>query len=235
MIVKTWVKYYDKPKLEEPIAIVGSPGLSSVGKLAVDYLINKLKPILTAELYSSHFPLFHQTSPSYIPSPEFPGEPGITIAYDHTEFPKVEFYCSPTLGLIITRGYHANFYGQYEVAERVLDLLEELRVKRLFVLAGYAREGDAVYCAATSLNLMEEMKKYGVEKGYEGPFYGFSGLVLGLATLRNIEGVCLLGRTKPNLEDPEYPDPSAAKAVLETLSRILNLPTIVPENLSQCY
>jgi proteasome assembly chaperone (PAC2) family protein len=52
---------------------------------------------------------------------------------------------------------------------------------------------------------------------------GFSGLVLGLAKLRGIKGVCLFGRSQPSVEDPEYPDPRAAKKVLETLSRILNL------------
>jgi proteasome assembly chaperone (PAC2) family protein len=52
---------------------------------------------------------------------------------------------------------------------------------------------------------------------------GFSGLVLGMAKLRGIKGICLFGRSQPSVEDPEYPDPQAAKRVLEALSRVLDL------------
>jgi len=229
MAAKTWIRYLERPELREPVAVVGSPGLRSVGKLAIDHLISELKPTLIAELYSSHLPLFHQTSPSYAPSPEFPGEPGVTVAHNSTDLPKVEFYHSSNPDQIIARGYHANFHGQYEVAEKVLDLFKESRVERMFVIAGYAQEGEAVCCAATSPNMIEEMKRHSVEKGYEGPFYGFSGLVFGLAALRDIKGVCLFGRTKPNLEYPEYPDPYAAKAVLEKLRQILSLDLKLPD------
>ncbi len=43
---KAWINYRDTSKIElrEPIAIVGSPGLRSVGKLAVDALVEKLHP-----------------------------------------------------------------------------------------------------------------------------------------------------------------------------------------------
>ena len=224
MVTETWIKYLNRPKLREPVAIVGSPGLRSVGEYAIKYLVNNLKSTLTAELYSSHFPVVYQTSPSYAPFPGFPGESGVTIAQNQTKLPKVELHYSitpDTPDLIIAKGIHANFYGQYEVAEKVLDFFEEFGVKGLIVLAGYGREGEDVCCAATSLSMIEEMKKLGIEKGYDGPFYGFSGLVFGLATLRGMKGVCLFGRTKPNPEYPEDPDPSAAKMVLQKLDQLL--------------
>jgi proteasome assembly chaperone (PAC2) family protein len=224
MVTETWIKYLNKPKLREPLAVVGSPGLRSIGEYAIKYLVNDHKSTLTAELYSSHFPVFYQTSPSYVPFPGFPGESGVTITQNHTMLPRVELYYSITLhapDLIIAKGIHANFYGQYEVAEKVLDFFEEFGVKGIIVLAGYGRDGEDVCCAATNLSMIEEMKKLGIEKGYEGPFYGFSGLVFGLATLRGIKAVCLFGRTKPNPEYPEDPDPSAAKTVLQKLHQIL--------------
>jgi proteasome assembly chaperone (PAC2) family protein len=224
MAAKTRMKYLRRPKLNEPVAVVGSPGLRSIGKLAIDLLVDKLQAELIAELYSTHFPIFFHTRASYAPHPMFPGDAGVKFGVNGIEFPRVKFYSTTFPELIITLGYHANFNGQYEVAEKVLDLFEEFGVKRMIVLAGYGRNGKEVCCAATSLKIIEEMgRKYGIEVGYEGPFYGFSGLVFGLAKLRGIEALCLFGRTEPNVEKPEYPDENAANVVLKRLTQILNL------------
>ena len=74
-----------------------------------------------------------------------------------------------------------------------MDIYEKHSVKRLFVLAGYGVGEGEVCCAATDPELIEELKKHDIGTGYEGPFMGFSGLVLGLAKLRAIQGVCLFG------------------------------------------
>lgn len=205
------------------VAIVGSRGMRSVGRIAVDYLIEKLQPRLIDELYSTHFPIVYQTQPSYAAHPDYPGRPGIWLQKEGVQLPRVEFYLSESPRLLLTRGYHANFQGQYQVAEQVLDVFEKHSVKRLFVLAGYGVGKGEVCCAATELELVNELKKYGVETEYEGPFIGFSGLVLGLAKLRGIKAACLFGRSQPSPEDPELPDPRAAKKVLEKLSSILDL------------
>ncbi len=60
-------------KLIEPIAVVGSPGLRSIGKLVMDSLITKTKANLIADLYSTHMPSIYQTKPSYAANPMLPG------------------------------------------------------------------------------------------------------------------------------------------------------------------
>ena len=62
-----------------------------------------------------------------------------------------------------------------------------------------------------------------------GVFYGYSGLVFGLTALRDIQGLCLFGRTRPNPDYPEYPDPHAAYGVLEQLAQILNIDIVLPD------
>jgi proteasome assembly chaperone (PAC2) family protein len=209
--------------MTELVGIVASRGLRSVGIIAIDYLIKNLRPRLIDELYSPHFPIIYETQPSYAAHPDYPGRPGVWLQKGGVMVPRVEFYLSDSPRLLLTRGYHANFNGQHEVAEHVLDICEKHSVKRLFVLAGYGTGEGEVCCAGTDLQLVEELKKHGIGTGYEGPFIGFSGLVLGFAKLRGIKGVCLFGRSQPNLEDPESPDPKAAKKVLEALNRILVL------------
>lgn len=209
--------------MKDLVAIAGSRGLRSVGRIAIDYLIKKLHPSLIDELYSPHFPIIYQTQPSYAAHPDYPGKSGVWLRKEGAQLPRVEFYLCDSPRLLLTKGYHANFKGQYKVAEQVLDVYEKRGVNRLFVLAGYGVGEGEVCCAATDHELIDELKRYGIGPAYEGPFIGFSGLVLGLAKLREIKGVCLFGRTEPNLQYPELPDMRAAKKLLETLSNILGL------------
>ncbi len=53
---EVWINRYGTPTPSEPVAVVGSPGLRSIGKLAVDTLIQQNNASLIAELYSTHLP-----------------------------------------------------------------------------------------------------------------------------------------------------------------------------------
>jgi len=210
-------------KLSEPVALVGSPGLRSVGLIAVDHLIKKLSCDLFMELYSRSFPAEYTLAPSYIATPGLPGSGGVTVRDGTPVIPKVEFH-SWREKLVVVRGYQADFEGQYQVAETVADFLQGLGTRRMIVLAAHGRGGEGVQCGATEGRLIEEMRTYGVETGYEGPFFGLSGLILGMAKLRGVEGLALFGLTTPMPENPEFPDPVAAKTLLTKVSEILNLP-----------
>jgi Uncharacterized protein (ATP-grasp superfamily) len=48
--------YYKKVKLNNPILVVGLPGIGSVGSLVAEHLKNELKAKRFATLYSSSFP-----------------------------------------------------------------------------------------------------------------------------------------------------------------------------------
>jgi proteasome assembly chaperone (PAC2) family protein len=219
---RVWIKKYDSPKLDSPVAVVGSPGLRSVGKLVVESLIEKTNAQLIAELYSTHLPSVYETKPSYAAHPAFPGGSGIIVTSGLLDMPKVQFYASKNPELIITKGYHANFDGQYIVAEKVVDFISEMHVKRMIVAAGYGSKEKNVCFAATNQSLLEEMKeKFELCTGYKGPFMGFSGLVFGLSKLRQIESICLFAGTQPNQEDLEYPDKDASELVINKLKQIL--------------
>lgn len=176
MVSKTWIKYLKRPKLKEAVAIVVSPGLRSIGKRAIEHLVDELQAELVAELYSTHFPIIFHTKPSYHPHPGFPGDAGIKVGSKGIEFPKVRFYSTAFPELIITMGYHANFNGHYEVAEKVLDLYEEIGVKKIIVLGGYGSKGKEVCCPATDLKIIERRNKNTELKlDMKGPFTGFQG------------------------------------------------------------
>src|SRR5438309_1461581 len=54
MLSDTRIHELAQVALKEPVLIQGLPGLGYVGKVAVDYFIEKLKPVKMAELYSSY-------------------------------------------------------------------------------------------------------------------------------------------------------------------------------------
>ena len=217
-----WIKRYGKPELREPVAVVGSPGLRSIGKLVVESLVSETNAELIAELYSIHMPSIYETQPSYAAHPALPGFGGVIVEAGSLDLPKVQFYACTHAPLIIVKGYHANFAGQYTVAEKVVAFLAENKVKRIVVIAGYGTKDKKVCCAATNQKMIQEMKqKFNVDTGYKGPFMGFSGLVFGLAKINGIEAVCLFAGTEPKEEDLEFPDKESSERALQILRQIL--------------
>ena len=217
-----WIESRGDAKLFEPIAVVGSPGLRSIGKLVMERLIIKTKATLIADIYSTHMPSIYQTKPSYAANPMLPGTGGVIVESGQADFPKVQFYACSTPSLIITKGYHANFEGQYDVANKVVDFLAEKNVKRIMVVAGYGSKDQKICCAATHKELLAEMKeKYNIDTGYKGPFMGFSGLVFGLSKRKGMEALCLFAGTQPKEDDLEFPDNEASGRAMDILNKIL--------------
>jgi len=220
---KVWVDYRDKSKvdLKEPIAVVGSSGLRSVGKIVVDELVEKTHPRLFAELYSYGFPSIYY-GPSYL---GVPSGAGAKIAKGNVvQLPSVEFYAlEQNQDIIIIRGYQSyNAPNQYVVADKVTDLFKEYHVKRVISLGAQVIE-EGVTCCATDTELLEELYKSGIKKTNVDRFIGFSGLVVAIGREKGLKGICLFANTTQNLADPEYPDFNAAKELLKKVSEILGI------------
>jgi len=219
---QTWIELEEHPDIQPATAIVGSPGLRSIGKLVTDELIHEYDAKLIGHLFSTHFPIQYQTKPAYASQPHLPGIGGVHISDGHPALPSVKFYLSASPPLLVIDGYHPNFDGQYEVGDKVLEFCQQLAVKRIIVVAGYGLKGDAVCIAATSKTLLSELHdQFGLDIGYEGPFYGFSGMIFGLAKTRGLDAITLFGQTTPDSQAPERPDESAAQSVLEVLWSML--------------
>ena len=219
-----WIEHLRRAELTQPIAVVGSPGLRSIGELVIEQLVNKTRAELIAELYSTHLPIVYHTKPSYASHYALPGIGGASVKQGQVDLPKVKIYMCPSSSMILIKGYHANFAGQYDVADKVVGFLSESRVTRIFVAAGYGSKTRKVCCASTNPDLVREMKeRFKIEVDYVGPFYGFSGLVFGSAKRKGIDALCLFAGTEPNPENPESPDPKSSEIILDILNQMLGL------------
>ncbi len=200
--------------LKDPILVEGLPGVGHVGKLVADHMVEEFEAEKIMEIYSPHFP------------------PQVIVSEDGTiRMVRNEVYAyhgkngEPDLLILIGDYQSATNEGHYELCGMFLDIAQSYNVKRIYALGGYGTgqfvDKPTVMGAATSLNLVEEMKEKGIifhENEPGGGIIGVSGLLLGLGALRGMDAVCLMGVTSGYLVDPK-----AASEVLRILCRILGI------------
>lgn len=200
--------------LTDPIMVEGLPGVGHVGKLVADHMVEELHAEKIIEIYSPHFP------------------PQVMVKEDGTiKQVKNEIYArrgqngEPDLLIIIGDYQSATNEGHYELTSIFLDIAESYKVRRIYALGGYGTgqfvDKSSVMGAATSIELVEEMKTQGVlfqENEPGGGIIDVSGLLLGLGALRGLDVICLMGVTSGYLVDPK-----AASEVLRVLSGILGI------------
>lgn len=209
------IRIAEKVTLKDPVLVEGLPGVGNVGKLAADYLKEKLGAKPLATIHSKHFP----------PQVYVSEEGLIRLVSQDLSYRKAK--AAGARDLLILGGDYQGITpeGQYELTHRVLELCASLGVRELYTLAGFAQghvvDTPRVLGAATSMALVESMKKHGVVFSRNDPgggLIGASGLFLGLGKLFAMEGVCLMGETSGY-----FVDPRSAEAVLKVLTKALGL------------
>jgi len=210
------VKFYRQPDLIDPCLVAAWPGVGNVALIAATYLKDKLEAEECGEIEPAGF--FN------------PG--GVFIKDNLVEapnFPEGKFYSHHSGGagsdLVIFLGEAQPTYNSYEYAGLVLDAAQKFGVKRVYTLAAALTEHNPsqprVLGAAGSPELLEELRKCDVV--LSGDFYvaGMNGLLLGAATERGMEGICLLGETVKFAA--KMANPRASQAVLGVLTSLLGV------------
>lgn len=208
------IEYLERPELKNPIFIEGLPGVGNVGKLAAEHLLFELHAKKFADIYSKHFP------------PQVVVEDGGIIRLVGNQLHYVERDAEREDLIILVGDFQGlTPEGQYDLSDFVMNVLLEMKVKRIFTLGGYGVgrmvAKPRVIGAATHNFLVADMKKLGVvfPKGEPGAgIVGASGLLLGLGKLHGLECVCLMGETSGY-----FVDPKSAQSVLEVLQKILEI------------
>jgi uncharacterized protein (TIGR00162 family) len=210
MIVST-----KKPKLKDIIFIEGLPGVGNVGKLAAEHLIDELKAEKFADIYSKYFP----------PQVLVDDDGIIKLVNNELYFVKHNKNLKNDLLFLVGDYQGLTPEGQYNLSHQILDMVMTYGVKLIITLGGYGLgrmiEKPKVLGAVVNPNMVKQMKSYGVDfqRGEPGSgIVGASGLLLGLGKIRGIEGVCLMGETSGY-----FADPKSAQAVLQVLTKILDI------------
>ncbi|MGB9732604.1 MAG: proteasome assembly chaperone family protein [Candidatus Micrarchaeia archaeon] len=206
--------YYKKVKLNNPILIVGLPGIGSVGSLVAEHLKNELDAKFFAMLVSPHFP--HQVI--MLPN----GKSRIVSnRFYYWKNPKKK---GNDIVILLGDTQAISTEGQYEVNEKIVKFFKSLGGKRIITIGGYNIashyvQHPRVFGVATTDSQIESLKEKGIIFGVaSGAIWGSAGLIVEFAKKNKIEAACLMGET--GLIDV---DANAAKAVLEKLSAILGI------------
>lgn len=219
--METEINILEEPDLEDPILIEGLPGIGNVGRIAAEYMIKHLDTKKFAELYSPHF------------------MPIVLIDDDEVSLLKFEFYCwenenGRDLIFLIgdSQAGKEGSSGHFDVSEKVLDLAEKFGVNRIITLGGYSTGdlddemdgGPEVLGAVTHNKMIEEFEGFNINfedtDSNIGMIVGGTGLLLGMAKKRGMDGLCLMGETAGF---PILTDPKSAEGVVEIVSDLLDL------------
>ncbi len=201
-------------KVKNPILIEGLPGIGNVGKIAVDFMIDNLKPKKIYEIHSDGFP--------------------------HAVFVNEENLVDlPTIKI-----YHKNIKGKdmlflagdvqpvdeascYEFCNKILDMMQDVKIKEVITLGGIGLqkvpENPQVYCTGNSKQIIQKYKSPSLNcdiYGIVGPIMGVSGLLVGLAKYRDIPSIAILAET---FGHPTYVGMKGAREILKILDKKLEL------------
>jgi uncharacterized protein len=203
------VEILGMPNLRNPSLVCGFPGSGYVGKLAIDHMVDELKAIPFANIFSSSFP------------------PQVLIQSNGTaDLMKNTLYYSKgiTNDLILLSGdaQPVTPESEYEMAEEIVKICDKLGVKTIYTLAAYITGAFSkipkVYGTSTLSQIVNEFQKYDVSTMNGGSITGMNGLILGVGKRKGITGICLLGETSGYVVDAK-----ASKIVLEILMKMLDL------------
>ncbi|MBI4095595.1 MAG: PAC2 family protein [DPANN group archaeon] len=209
-------KKFDKlPRLRNPILIEGLPGMGQVAKIAVDFLIDSLKPTLLYKIHSYDF--WHSV---YFNENGLLELPAACIYYKKGKKQDI---------LLLAGDDQPNTpRASYEFAEKIIDFVAELGCKEVITLGGLGQPSEVknpkVFGAVTSKDVMKKYSKLGgvnfkLNNKIEA-IVGASGLLLGLAQLRGIKGIALLAETYGH---PTHLGFIEAKELLGQLQKILGI------------
>lgn len=181
-----------------------------MGKLAAEHLIDVFKAKKFREYDSSTFP-----------SQANVGDDGV-IRPIRGEFYHCETGQGRDLLIFTADAQPATSRGEYELSEIVLRQGKKYGARLVISLAAYITgnfsEEQRVFGASNSQKRAEMLSQHGVRLMKDGAITGMNGLLMGMASLHAMDGVCLLGETSGYMVDP-----IASKAVLERLASILKL------------
>jgi hypothetical protein len=217
MDTKDVIKLYRHPRPKSCSMLASWPGIGDVSLTAAKYLVEKLNAAEIGEIEPTKF-----------------FEPvGVTVednVVERPRFPESRFYywqyAKAGKGLLVFIGEEQPGFKGYELVNCVLDVAQRLKVSRVYSCAAavthiHHSEEMKVWGAATTSNLVDELRKHSVILRGNLRIAGLNGLILGMAKERGMEGICLLG------EVPAYAtqmaNPKASLAVLRVLTKMLGI------------
>jgi len=210
--MKFQITHLSKPNISNPILIEGLPGIGNVGKIAMDFVVERTNAKKIIEITSNYFP--HSVFVNENNLIDIP-----TLSIYHKRIGKNDFL------FLAGDVQPIDEPSCYEFCEATLDILQEFNGRELVTLGGIGLQKipkkPKVYITGTNKTLIKsypnvDSKIYGVV----GPIIGVTGVLLGVAQRRKVPSVALLAQT---FAHPAYLGIKGAKEILAVLDKKYSL------------
>ncbi len=204
-----------KQKLKNPVMLIGLPGIGLVGRIAIEYLVNNLDVKKVGEMQGSIFPPLVIVDKS-----------GIVKRINN----ELYLYRTKDMDILLLTGDVQPVIGDVNYAEQhyyfaktILNTAKSLGVKTIYTFAGLdigdtrITRKPSLHFASNSATLKDNLVKQKIKLAKEDlTISGAAGLVIGLATEYDIDGVCILSETSNKLV---YGDFDSAKTIVNFISK----------------
>ena len=210
----------DPATLNNPLCIIGMPGIADIGKFAVDQLIGIFSAKKYCEIIFNDYPAGAIVDDSILSTPKA----------------EVLYYLDPKekqdLILITADAQAMSPRGIYEISDYMAGLIHQLGVSKILALGAYPIKQDSnnstnIYVTSTEREDIDEYLKHGVlKKVNKGVIIGSNGLIPTIAKARfGITGVVLLAETDQSaVMDDSFTDLQASVKLLEIAAINFQLP-----------
>jgi len=195
-------------RLDDASFIEGLPGIELVGKVAIAYILGRVKAKKICRIYSPYFP-----SVAYISDGR--------IIPNFTDLYAVE---DPAKAIIMYGSAQpSSSYGQYEFCQKVIDLASKHGATRVFTVGGLGGKEKIsprreIFCSSTDRRYLEKYLELVDGQVYSGQIVGAVGILINLAGSRGLENMCMLVEIGEST-----PDYFAARRAAEALIKLTGL------------
>jgi uncharacterized protein len=201
------IQFQHKPQLRQPNMIAAWPGMGYLAKISADYLRRRLRATLFAEIKYYHNVLLYNS-----------GKVDLAPI-------RHKLYASVDHNLVICVGDAQPSIPEESIrlAEKITEIALQLGVKRIYTMAAYPNdvyETPLVYGIYTDESMRPELEATGIKiLESEGVVNGLNGVLIGVAKMKGIDGVCLMG----DITYANVPQHLSSKAVVEKLAALLGI------------
>ncbi|MDR1690513.1 MAG: PAC2 family protein [Candidatus Methanoplasma sp.] len=200
------IKYSDQ-KYDNPIAIVGFPGIGLVGSIFTSFIVRELDMEVIAGISSPEFPPY-------------------TLIQKGNPYPPIRVYgCRRENGseycgdlIIVTTEITLKPEQYYALNSTLMGLFKDLGISSVIALEGIPQfeEGMAIMACGSSKASKERIEALGIKVLDEGLVRGPTGIMLYEGLYSNMDVIALLCPANPAM-----PDPRSAAKILEPLSKLM--------------
>lgn len=208
----TRIEIENEFEVENPIFLEGLAGIGHIGRNVVSYIAEHTDSEKVGAIYSHHFPPFTMV------------EDDKTVKTIRNEIYQLKRDDKQDVVLLEGNAQANTPEGHHEVAEKLMDLVDDLEASQIVTVGGYGTgdvvEDPEVFGVTTSTEPQDDYRELGVTFDHDvGQIVGVSGLLLGMGEERGYDGVCVLGETPGFL----LSDPKSTEEVLKVVEQLVEV------------